>query len=119
MSEQATSFASGSTRNKDSLRYLRAWLRGKYERTLQNRGPFFPGHGKQGFFFGGSTPFLFAPSKRNGVEKAHSEMNTKSGAATASQFARFLARKLFSVFSQICVLTGRADCAKILDNKTI
>ncbi|MCD8144140.1 MAG: hypothetical protein LUD79_02175 [Oscillospiraceae bacterium] len=63
---------------KNSLRYLRVWLRGKFESTSRPLAAFFLRQGKQGFFFGGSTPFLFAPSKRNGVEKAHLEIKTKS-----------------------------------------
>ncbi len=82
MGQQATTFASGAIQSTIGPYYLRVWLRGKYERTLQTRGPFFPGHGKQGFFFGGSTPFLFAPSKRNGVEKAHCEIDNQSEAVT-------------------------------------
>ncbi|MCD8143915.1 MAG: hypothetical protein LUD79_01010 [Oscillospiraceae bacterium] len=76
MKERAITFASGAIQSKNGLHCLRVWLQGKFENTLQNRGPFFPGHGKQGFFFGGSTPFLFAPSKRNGVEKAPFVMDT-------------------------------------------
>ncbi len=129
ISKYTTTFASGAAHGKTILHHLRVWLRGKFDVTLRPLAAFFLRQGKQGFFFearagwpipftrkcrerwpkamrvaGGSTPFLFAPSKRNGVEKAHSEMNTISKGVIISQFARLLARKLISVVTKTAAL---------------
>ncbi|MCD8145642.1 MAG: hypothetical protein LUD79_10025 [Oscillospiraceae bacterium] len=94
MSKQAATFASVAIQSAIGLRYLRAWLRRKFDVRSRSLAAFFLRQGKQGVFFGGSTPFLFAPSKRNGVEKAHSEMNTKSGETSTLWLAELFARKL-------------------------
>ncbi len=74
-SKQVTTFASGDTQTKTGLRRLRVWLRGKFDITSQPLAAFFLRQGKQGFFFGGSTPFLSA-IERNGVEKPRFKMKT-------------------------------------------